>query len=541
MNEGNSRLIQLPPKLNQDEREQLDHVVRSDAPEDLARQGLIDAHIVSRVLRRGQTFANYRILGFIAAGGMGEVYVAERLEDDGPRRRPVALKVVSPELMHDPDTITRLEREAELATSVDSKHTVTIYEYGVSERGRAFVAMEFMFGEELFGRMRALKVLPLKMLAELAVNILYGLEDIHAAGIVHRDIKPENIFLCKTRRGEVPKLLDFGIARKLGEAQDPLLKHPGQIFGTPQYLSPEQCINPTVDHRSDLYSLGVVLYECAAGSPPFDRETPWATMLAHQQDPIPPLPSTLDIEFSEIILKALAKNPQDRWQSAQELRLAIERWIDETSWVDGLPGIGGFDPSEISFSDLERQAQAARHNAQTPQGVPSAASVMRRMSAKNAADAQTRSSDELEPYLRPKPETPIFPMQQVLAPDALLKDRAPSSGQGPQLGPSPGRMAERVPLLSSPIELAPTLQEQQRALARQAAQQPRHTSADASTSSSSLLTHASPGPEPRVAGRGLTLLIVGLVIAGVLAAAAIVVLAKPQKTAQPAEAPSIIE
>ena len=293
MNEGNSTLIRLPPKLNQNDTDQLVKVVRADEPEELARQGIIDAQIMSRVLRRGQTFAQYRILGFVASGGMGEIYAAERLEDDGPRRRPVALKVVSPEHLHDPSIIGRLEREAQLAASVFSKHTVGIYEYGVAS-GRGFVAMEFLFGEELFGRMRTHKVLPLKELAELAVSMLIGLEDIHGAEIVHRDIKPENIFLSKTRRGEVVKILDFGIARKFNDDDDPLLSKPGQIFGTPQYLSPEQCVSFMVDHRSDLYSLGVVLYECAAGNPPFDRDTPWATMLAHQQEPVPLLPSTLD-------------------------------------------------------------------------------------------------------------------------------------------------------------------------------------------------------------------------------------------------------
>lgn len=532
MNEGNSTLIRLPPKLNQNDTDQLVKVVRADEPEELARQGIIDAQIMSRVLRRGQTFAQYRILGFVASGGMGEIYAAERLEDDGPRRRPVALKVVSPEHLHDPDIIGRLEREAQLAASVFSKHTVGIYEYGVAS-GRGFVAMEFLFGEELFGRMRTHKVLPLKELAELAVSMLIGLEDIHGAEIVHRDIKPENIFLSKTRRGEVVKILDFGIARKFNDEDDPLLSKPGQIFGTPQYLSPEQCVSPMVDHRSDLYSLGVVLYECAAGNPPFDRDTPWATMLAHQQEPVPLLPSTLDIEFCEIIYKALAKKTHERWQSAAEMRQVIERWIDETSWTDGMPGMGaGFGPMDgVSFDDIAHQARSQM--TQTPLGVPSAAAVARQGVRSRAAS----QSQELSPYDTPG-AVPMFPQQEEQGAAPAMFTRPAASTPAP-------RAPKREPLMSAPIELSPTKEDERRAAARKEAQrisQVREREAlpavpaTSSTSASQLRAHPHAG-----ASRKLIIAIIVIMVLGALGGAAIIIKGKMAQE-KPAPAPkSIIE
>lgn len=525
MNEGNSRLIRLPPKLNQTDSKQLDRVVRSESPEELASRGLINAQIMSRVLRRGQIFAQYRILGFVAAGGMGEIYAAERLEDDGPRRRPVALKVVSPEHLHDPEIIANLLREAELASSVFSRFTVGIYEYGVSEGGSAFVAMEFLFGEELFDRMRAHKLFPLKELAELAVNVLTGLEDIHAAGIVHRDIKPENIFLSKSKLGELVKILDFGIARKMDEAQDPLLSKPGQIFGTPQYLSPEQCVSPAVDHRSDLYSLGVVLYECAAGNPPFDRETPWATMLAHQQDPVPLLPSTLDIEFCEIIYRALAKKPHERFQSAAEMRQTIERWIDETSWTDGMPGMGvGFAlATGVSFDDIEDAHAAQKANTQTPLGLPSAKAHMRSGARSQAANAAG-------------------------VPQAQIMSHATSRHESPGLISPQDRMPTREPLMSAPIDLTPTKEDERRERAREEAKrisQERErldmaAVLAAKNAAATQTTEASSQVEAASLSRKLTIIILIIVVLGALGAAAIIIkgqLSKdklPEQTAEPA-------
>ena len=284
---------------------------------------------------------------------MGEIYAAEYIQQPGST--PVALKVLAAEHSQDPANIAGLRREADLCAQARSAHVVSIYEYGVDDHGRGFVAMELLRGEELYDRLKTHNVFPLKALAEMALQMLSGLAAIHASGVVHCDLKPENIFLSREREQDRVKLIDFGIARHIdlsaAHASAPA-GAPGQILGTPQYLSPEQTRDQAMDARSDIYSIGVVLYECAAGNPPFDKGTPYATILAHQKDPVPQLPSTLDHDFCDIIYKALAKHPQDRWQSAQAMHDALDEWVANTSWTDGYLGFGdgGFSLSEAEVA-----------------------------------------------------------------------------------------------------------------------------------------------------------------------------------------------
>ena len=465
---GHSRLIELPPEQADDVIGSPTSYVEASTAEELREQLSLDEDLLERVLYRGEILANYRILGFVGAGGMGEVYAAERLEDDGPRRTAVALKVLSREHARDDELMARLEREAEICQAIHSRHVVRIYEYGVDERGRGFMAMELLQGEELYDRMRHHKLFPLKRLAKLSVQVLRGLQDVHAAGVVHRDIKPENIFLAEDPRSgeEFIKLLDFGIARRAEDPDDPLAQNPDQLLVTPQYMSPEQTRGPEVDHLSDLYSLGVVLYECAAGNPPFDAETPYATMIAHQEESVPRLPSTLDPEFCEFIYRALAKRPEDRWQSAREWWRALERWIDATSWVDELPGEGGFflgaAPEQGAHDDLfadildpsptPSSANAPRSNPagtpmfgaqsipQTPSGVP-AARVIRRTQKPERFD-QERGVFEEEGAAPPSASD--APSLEMLEEESAVL-----------------RPAARETLHSSPLELAPTQKDRQ--------------------------------------------------------------------------------
>lgn len=361
-----STLIELPPEeLREFDDDRAGGYIEASSEAELTQVHQLDPRILGRVLYKGARFGDYHILGFVAAGGMGEIYAAERIDPQGKHRVPVALKILQGE-----DTarlFRQINREAEICRSIHSKHIIRIYEYGLSESGHCFMAMELLRGEELFDRMRRYKIFPLRELAEISLQVLDGLRDIHRAGIVHRDIKPENIYLSRSKKwGDLVKLLDFGIARVLDQPDDPDMAVAGQIYGTPQYLAPEQGMSPEVDGRADLYSLGIVMYECAAGCTPFERETPYATMLAHQQDPIPPLPSTLDPEFCEIVYKALAKRPQDRWQSAEEFIHVLYKWLEETSWVDELPG------SDTPFGNKSAVKANPRDSAQltSPRATP---------------------------------------------------------------------------------------------------------------------------------------------------------------------------
>ena len=337
-----STLIELPPETRTSGDFAAQQYPEISTPQELSEAvDHLSQSLLDRALYKGDMFTNYYIRGFIAAGGMGEIYVAQRLNQEQKRSRPLALKVLNNEQATRRDVLLALGREARLCQAVHSRHVVRIYEYGLSDTGRGFISMELLIGEELYDRMARQKVIPIKQLATLAIEILDGLHDIHQMGIVHRDLKPENIYLAKSRRwGEIAKILDFGLAKRHGEP-DPL-EHSTDLVGTPNYMAPEQTQSPRVDHRADLYSLGVILYQCAVGDAPFERDTPYATLMAHQEDPVPLLPSTLDYQFCEIIQKALNKNPADRWQTAMEMRMALDAWLADTSWDDAFPGEASF-------------------------------------------------------------------------------------------------------------------------------------------------------------------------------------------------------
>ena len=335
-----STLIELPPELNEADESSTVEYVDATSVEDFAHQTHIDdREVLQRVLLPGKQFGPYRILGFIASGGMGEIYAAERLGEYGRKLQPVALKVIAKDHVDDWRIVERFKREASISKAIDSPNVIRVYEYGETEGGNAFLAMELLAGEELFERLCRTYTLPLDQLVDLSLEILSGLADVHRTGFIHRDIKPENIFLARQTDGtEVAKILDFGIAKRRKEKSDPLLSVAGQIYGTPQYLAPEQAIDPDVDPRADIYSVGVLLYEAASGSLPFEGESSYDVIVKHQNDPVPRLPSSIEPEFAEIIYTALAKNPLDRFQKAEEMAQVIRRWRDEANWAEELPG-----------------------------------------------------------------------------------------------------------------------------------------------------------------------------------------------------------
>jgi serine/threonine protein kinase len=325
-----------------------DYIEAESVEEFVHKTNISDKDILDRVLLPGRLFGPYRILGFIAAGGMGEIYAARQNDENGDRGRPIALKVINPEHCDDWRIIERFKREASISRAIRSPNVIRVFEYGQADGKQSYLSMELLRGEELFERLCRVRTLPLDDLADLTLQVLRGLGDIHRGGFIHRDVKPENIFLAKQPGGhEVVKILDFGIAKRRDERSDPLLSVAGQIYGTPEYLAPEQANHPDVDLRADLYSVGVMLYEATTGSLPFKGDTSYSVIAAHQNEPVPPLPSSVDPAFAEIIYTALAKRPDDRFQTADEMAGVIERWRDQTSWVEELPG-----GSALAFDDV---------------------------------------------------------------------------------------------------------------------------------------------------------------------------------------------
>jgi serine/threonine protein kinase len=316
-----------------------------------------------------ETAGHYRILERIGSGGMGVVYKAE----DTRLRRTVALKFLPASMTGDDRAVARLTREARTASSLSHPNICTIHDIGEAN-GRPFIAMEFLDGQPL-NEAIGTRPLDTARLTDIAIQIADALDAAHAHGIVHRDIKPANIFI--TRRGHV-KVLDFGIARPgpepapAGEdAETLLVTQPGTVTGTLAYMSPEQALSKPVDARSDLFSLGLVLFEMATGRQGFDGNTPAAIYdaILNRQPPLareinPALPVALDA----ILARALEKDPDLRYQTASDMRADLQRLkrnLETGStaaagrfrsvWI-GVPVLAVIGVGTVLFLNSQRQA-----------------------------------------------------------------------------------------------------------------------------------------------------------------------------------------
>jgi serine/threonine-protein kinase len=266
----------------------------------------------------------YRLTAKLGEGGMGQVYAAEHVHIE----KRVAVKLLRSEIVSNEEAVTRFRQEARSASSIGHKNIIAIDDFGQLPDKRIYMCMEFLVGQPLNEMIKR----PLEV--ERALHILiqtgHGLAAAHRKGIVHRDMKPENVFVTRQDGQDVPKLLDFGIAKVAGNEGNNHLTRTGTIFGTPFYMAPEQALGQAVDHRADIYAVGVIMYEVFCGTVPFKADSFMAILTQHiTTEPVPPkqaaaangrlLPPGLD----DIILRCMRKDPKDRYGTMDELVQAL--------------------------------------------------------------------------------------------------------------------------------------------------------------------------------------------------------------------------
>ncbi len=310
----------------------------------------------SRELNEGELLSGrYRVLHPHSEGGMGRIYEGIQIGLE----RKVAIKTLQPGA--DPDWLARFRREADVSKRLTHPNTVRIYDVGESNDGVPFIAMEFLEGRTL-NRVVRKGPLPIEMVEEIAGQVLGGLMEAHAAGIVHRDIKPSNLMLCKQiGRPNFVKVLDFGIAH-LADPKSGFETQAGLVVGTPQYMSPEQARGETPDERSDIYSLGITLFELATGYQPYSKGAPLEIAMQHL------LPDPLDIPaelravpLGRVIKKATEKVVENRYQSASEMLMAVtgQQAADYALFADSNPPSRPDNQMRRTAAELDEAATLA--------------------------------------------------------------------------------------------------------------------------------------------------------------------------------------
>lgn len=272
----------------------------------------------------GQTIdQRYRVDSLLGEGGMGLVYRVTHTR----LNKPLAMKVLRRENTRDPEVLARFRREAESASNIGNRHIIDISDFGELSDGSTYFIMECLDGLDLIDAIDSVDRMPEERALHIAIQVSRALGAAHDAGIIHRDLKPENVFLIR-RDGvdDFVKVLDFGIA-KVGNGPNRLTRA-GEVLGTPHYMSPEQCEGEDVDHRTDIYALGVLLYEMVTGHVPHDADTMMGILTKHMyEEPIPPkirVPHVSD-DLEELIMRCLEKQPARRYQTMHEVLGDLER------------------------------------------------------------------------------------------------------------------------------------------------------------------------------------------------------------------------
>jgi serine/threonine-protein kinase len=286
----------------------------------------------------------FKIVSLLARGGMGKVYRAEQL----PLGRQCAIKILNPGYAgdQDPEFHKRFFLEASVASKLTHPNTVTIFDYGRTDDDIYYIAMELLEGVTLHRAIRVAGVLTEERVTHIAMQVCRALREAHALGVIHRDLKPANVFLLE--HGDEPdyvKILDFGLVKEFAVEPAEQLTQTGLFMGSPKYMAPEQIRGDRVDARTDIYSLGVIMYEMLCGKVPFDRPNSVNILMAHVNDAVPPMRSiNANISVSDVmeetVMRCMAKDPDGRFKSMDEVLASLKNVVRVNSFAPGALGTG---------------------------------------------------------------------------------------------------------------------------------------------------------------------------------------------------------
>jgi eukaryotic-like serine/threonine-protein kinase len=323
----------------------------------------------------------YKILQKIGSGGMGSVYKAHQ----PAKNRMVGVKILHPKLANRKDLVSRFRREARAMSHLAHPNTTKVFLYGALDDGSLYIVMEYLDGKNLNQTVRAEGPFPVARALPILIQVCGALDEAHKAGIIHRDMKPENIFLCQQGGlKDYAKVLDFGLAKVTEREMRPgslILTQEGMVFGTPEFMSPEQAQGKVLTPASDIYSLAVILYEVLTGKLPFDGKNPLEFIQFHvNKKPIPLNERVPGKQFpallTEVMDRALAKKPEDRFASAADFAAAMQAILDGRTTLPRAAGPSADDVPTVKLATLKGGATPESSPSALPSSVgPSVASV----------------------------------------------------------------------------------------------------------------------------------------------------------------------
>ena len=302
----------------------------------------------------------YRIVRVLGVGGMGAVYEGENVRI----HRKVAIKVLHESVASKADIVQRFEREAQAAGRIGSEHIVEVLDLGNLPSGERFMVMEYLDGEPLTNRIKARGRLSAQEAAPMLRQLLEGLAAAHTAGIIHRDLKPDNVYIVRRQGRDFVKILDFGVSKFSGADSEFSMTRTGAVMGTPYYMSPEQARGQKIDHRSDLYSIGVVAYQAVTGKVPFHAETFNELIFKIALETPEPIETTVpgfDPGFGAVIRKAMMREPDHRFSTAYEFVQAIDAWAAGAPAPQHHAGFQPVAPQALHPAHATSQPHLAAH------------------------------------------------------------------------------------------------------------------------------------------------------------------------------------